>query len=252
MNELRCLDLFKSYGGVTVLQGVTLRVGSGEILGLVGANGAGKSTLIDIISGQLEHDAGHIYLGDTLTSGAGTVARARHGLARTFQHPQIAGDLTVRENVLVGGAVHKLTGAAQVLRAVAKGIFSPYEDQLEEVEDVCAKVALHGIDRLAADVTFGELRLIEIARVLMARPKVVLLDEPFSGVGDSGVQGIIVALAELRRAGCAVVLVDHNIDLLAPLVDRMALLSQGQIVIDTDVQSCLASAVFRKTYIGAH
>lgn len=250
MKELRCQDIFKSYGGVKVLQGVTLKVSSGEILGLVGANGAGKSTLIDIISGQLEHDSGDIHLGNTLTSGVGAAIRARQGLARTFQHPQVARELTVRENVLVGGSVRKLTGTAQVLRAVVKGIFNPYDEEFREVEAICHRVALGSIDRLAGDLTFGELRLIEIARVLMSRPKVVLLDEPFSGVGDSGVQGIIEALAELRQAGCAVLLVDHNIDLLAPLVDRIALLSQGQVVIDSDVQSCLFSPVFRETYIG--
>ncbi len=250
MKDLRCQNIYKSYGGVKVLQGVTLNVRSGEILGLIGANGAGKSTLIDIISGQLEHDSGDIQLGDTLASGVGTVARARQGLARTFQHPQLAHELTVRENVLVGCAVRKLTGFKQVFSAVAKGIFQPYDDDFSEVETVCAKVALGGIDRLAGDLTFGELRLVEIARVLMSRPKVALLDEPFSGVGDSGVEGIIDALAQLRQAGCAILLVDHNIDLLAPLVDRMALLSQGKIVIDSDVQSCLTSPVFRETYIG--
>lgn len=252
MNELRCQELFKSYGGVKVLQGVNLHVRSGEILGLVGANGAGKSTLIDIVSGQQSQDSGAIYLGQDLTTGVNPVYRSRQGLARTFQHPQLARELTLRENVITGCTVKKLGGMGQIFAEVVKGIFHPYDDCFTDAEAVCRRVALKDIDRIASDVTFGEYRLVEIARVLMQEPKVVLLDEPFSGVGDSGIEGIIEALQELRSSGCAVLLVDHNIDLLAPLVDRMALLSQGQIVIDSDVKTCLDSQVFRRTYIGVH
>ena len=249
-SELRCDAVHKSYGGVRVLQGVSLLVSGGEILGLVGANGAGKSTLIDIISGQQLLDSGGIYLGDRLATGFGAVARAREGLARTFQRPQLASELTVRQNVAVGEAVRTLNGLCRSLAAIARGIIQA--DELSPaVEDACDKVALRDIDRIAGEVTFGELRQIEVARVLMQRPHVVLLDEPFSGVGDSGIRGILEALDALRHSGCAVLLVDHNIDLLAPVVDRLALLSQGEIVIDADVPTCLNSAVFRETYIGA-
>ena len=112
MNELRCQDLFKSYGGVKVLQGVHLRVGGGEILGQVHANGAGNSTLIEIVSGQLGHDSGNIYLGETLTSGAGTVQMvirqlAASGIAVVISEPSIRlfGGYLDRGYVLISGRI---------------------------------------------------------------------------------------------------------------------------------------------------
>ncbi len=84
----------------------------------------------------------------------------------------------------------------------------------------------------------------------MQEPKVIVLDEPFSGVGDAGIDGIISAMKKLREMGCAILLVDHNIDLITPLVDRMVLLAQGEILVEGDVETCLSSELFRSTYIG--
>lgn len=250
MNFLRCKEVRKSYGGVKVLLGVNFEVRGGEILGLLGTNGAGKSTLIDIISGITPLGDGAIYLGEHEARGQGSETRAYQGLARTFQHPQVAKDLTLRENVLIGASVGELKGLPRVFSSALGGFFKGWGALGERVERVCDDVALDEIDRLAGEVTFGELRLIEMARVLMQKPKVVLLDEPFSGVGDSGIQGIIHSLGKLKAAGAAVLLVDHNIDILAPQVDRMALLAQGKIVVEGEVQSCLDSPIFRETYIG--
>ncbi len=250
MSYLRCDEVLKSYGGVKVLLGVNFEVNGGEILGLLGTNGAGKSTLIDIISGITPLDSGAIYLGEHEARGLGSEKRAYQGLARTFQHPQVAKELTLRENVLIGASVSELKGLPRVFSSALGGFFKGWGALSEQVEQVCADVALTDIDRLAGEVTFGEFRLVEIARILMQKPKVVLLDEPFSGVGDSGIQGIIYSLGKLKAAGAAVLLVDHNIDILAPQVDRMALLAQGRIVVQGDVQSCLTSPVFRETYIG--
>jgi branched-chain amino acid transport system ATP-binding protein len=250
MNHLRCENIHKSYGGVKVLLGVDFEIRSGEVLGLLGTNGAGKSTLIDIISGVTPPGSGAVYLGGREARGSGGEIRAYQGLARTFQHPQVAKDLTLRENVLIGAGVDELNGLSRVFGSALGGFFKGWGGLNERVERVCADVALHDIDRLAGEVTFGELRLIEVARVLMQKPKVVLLDEPFSGVGDSGIQGIIHSLGKLKAAGAAILLVDHNIDILAPQADRMALLAQGSIVVEGDVRSCLDSPVFRETYIG--
>lgn len=250
MNYLRCEDVRKAYGGVQVLLGVDFEIHSGEVLGLLGTNGAGKSTLIDIISGITPIGSGAIYLGDQEAHGKGSETRASQGLARTFQHPQVAKELTLRENVLIGASVDELKGLPRVFSSALGGFFKGWGTLNDKVEQACAEVALGDIDRLAGEVTFGELRLIEMARVSMQKPKVVLLDEPFSGVGDSGIQGIIHALGKLKAAGAAVLLVDHNIDILAPQVDRMLLLAQGTIVVEGDVKSCLESPIFRQTYVG--
>jgi len=246
---LRCSGIQKAYGGVRVLHGIDLAIASGEILGLVGANGAGKTTLIDIIGGQQRADRGDILLGDIRLTDSPS-ARARRGMARTFQRPQVALELSIRENVAIGLAARELTSLPRIVAEAWRGILSSRVAQAAEVDDTCARLALTGLDRPAEEITFGEMRLVEVARALMQRPKLVILDEPFSGVGDAGVAGITRALQAIRDQGCAVLLVDHNVDLLTSLVDRMAMLAQGEIVIDTDVATCLASERFRSTYIG--
>ncbi len=247
---LRCAGIRKSYGGVGVLHGIDLTIGAGEILGLVGANGAGKTTLIDIIGGQQEANAGELWLAAEPLAGKPS-SRARRGMARSFQLPQVAAELTLRENVAIGLAARELTSVARILARAWRGIVEGTLAESSEVEEVCRRLALHDIDRRAGQVTFGELRLVEIGRALLQRPRIVVLDEPFSGVGDAGIAGIIGALQAIRAQGCAVLLVDHNVDLLISVVDRMALLAQGEIVIDADVPTCLASERFRSTYIGA-
>ena len=247
---IRCLAVHKSYGGVGVLHGVTLHADPGEIVGLVGANGAGKTTLVDIIAGQQRADSGAILLGASELTGAPS-ARALQGLARTFQLPQVAHDLSLRDNVAVGLAARRLISVAHVLRAAWRGIITATTPEQEEIEAVCDRVALADIDRAASEVTFGELRLVEVARALIQHPKLIILDEPFSGVGDSGVKGIMAALAAIKTQGAAVLLIDHNVDLLTDIVDRMALLAQGEIVVDGDVATCVSSERFRSTYIGA-
>ena len=248
-SALRCSGIQKAYGGVRVLHGIDLSIAPGEILGLVGANGAGKTTLIDIICGQQRADRGDILLDEYRLIDSPS-ARARRGMARTFQRPQVALELSIRENVAIGLAARELTSLGRIVAQAWRGIISSGVAQVAEVDDTCARLALIELDRPVADITFGEMRLVEVARALMQQPKLVILDEPFSGVGDVGVAGITRALQAIRTQGCAVLLVDHNVDLLTSLVDRMALLAHGEIVIDTDVATCLASDLFRSTYIG--
>ncbi len=243
-------DIRKNYGGIEVLRGVNLSVGKGEILGLIGANGAGKSTLIDIITGITTASAGEIRLDGQPITAIPADRRAIRGLARTFQHPQVAKELSLRENILAARAAQELRTTGQALTRFFTGFFATADDAGPETDTLCCQLGLTAPDRLASDVTFGELRLTEFARAMCQAPKVIVLDEPFSGVGDAGIEGIIRALRVLREAGTAILLVDHNIDLITPLVDRMVLLAQGEILIEGDVQSCLASDLFRRTYIG--
>lgn len=247
---LVCNDIHKSYGGVSVLRGVKLEVRAGEILGLIGANGAGKSTLIDIISGLTPATSGEIRIAGTSMLQSNAASRAQSGMARTFQHPQIAGELTLRQNILAACAAEQLASTGSALKSFLSGFINVFTDRDDEVDDICASLGLANPDRFASEVTFGELRLVEFARALIRKPRVVVLDEPFSGVGDQGISGILDALRTLRATGCAILLVDHNIDLITPLVDRMVLLAQGEILVEGDVDTCLSSELFRSTYIG--
>ena len=248
-SALVCKDIRKSYGGLQVLQGVDLSVSKGEILGLVGANGAGKTTLIDVICGQQEANAGSASIGATRIRGTPHL-RARQGLARTFQAPQFAPELSVRQNMLVGLAAAKLRSFTRCIVEIGMAALGFAKSEVAKADEVAEKLSLSGIDRAARDVTFGELRLMEIGRAILQDPEVMILDEPFSGVGDAGLKAITEALRAVRTQGAAVMIIDHNVDLLTSVVDRMALLAAGRIVVDGPVETCLTSDVFRKTYIG--
>lgn len=239
----------KSYGGLTVLRGVDIHVEPGEILGLVGANGAGKSTFVDIVTGITAANEGDIRLGGEALSGPPS-QRAKRGLARTFQHPQLALEMSLRENIAVGCSTSALSSWMGAVSAAAKGIFGGSKVDASAIEKVASELGLHDLDRSAHEVSFGELRLVEVARALMQSPRLLILDEPFSGVGDSGTSGIIFALKRVRDSGCAVLLIDHNVDLLVEAVDRMALLSQGRVTVEGSVADCMSNAEFRSTYIG--
>jgi branched-chain amino acid transport system ATP-binding protein len=239
----------KSYGGVEVLRGVDLTVRPGEIHGLIGANGAGKSTLIDILCGQNRHDAGEITLrGKALAGSPGR--RSRSGLARTFQQPQVSSQLTVAENISLGLAGAELSGLPRILTRIARDILTPHRDTDARVVAAADAVGLDRLDRLVGSLSFGEMRLVEVARALIATPSLVLLDEPFPGVGDRGLQATLAALQRLRVAEQSVLLVDHNVDVVLGLVDRVSLLVKGVIAFVGTPAECQRSEVFRSVYLG--
>jgi branched-chain amino acid transport system ATP-binding protein len=245
---LDATNVGKSFAGLTALRGVTLSVGYGEVLGLLGANGAGKTTLLDIVGGEQSADVGAVRLSGEPLSGPPHV-RARRGLSRTFQHPQVSAELTVAENVAVGLAGRHLTGWRGVLTVAASCArgSAPWRSAANEA---CRAVGLDRLERPASALSFGELRLVEVARALVQRPRVLLLDEPFPGLEDDGVGRLITAIRSVAERGCAVILVDHNINLVAGLVDRVVLLARGEVAFEGAVADCMASTVFQEEYVG--
>jgi branched-chain amino acid transport system ATP-binding protein len=249
MSELlRCQDVAKKYGGVVALRGVDFHVSEGEIVGLVGANGAGKSTLIDIISGITPPTSGRVMMAGQPVRG-GAAKRSRHGIARTFQMPQYATELTLRENIAAGLAGRRIGNWWSVTMQAALALVG-VPGWGDEADRVSREVGLQRIDRLASEVSFGELRLVEVARALIQQPRLVMLDEPFPGLDETGVAGVMTSLRHLRDRGHGVLLVDHNVDMVASVVDRIVLLADGEIVLSADVETCLKSAIFRERYLG--
>ncbi|WP_220451187.1 ABC transporter ATP-binding protein [Nocardioides dongkuii] len=250
---LTCVGVNKSYGGVQAVKDVAISVAAGEIVGLVGPNGAGKTTLVDVITGQQQADTGDIRISGTRLTGPPSVRARRAGFARTFQHPQLALDMTIRENLLigaVGGSMGRLPG---VLRRVATGMFVPTAGADEQrVRDVAADFGLTGLHRLVADLTLGEQRLVEVARAMLRVPQVLLLDEPFAGGDLRGVGAMTRGLERVLDRGCGVLLVDHNIDIVAGLVHRMVLMDQGAVVFEGPPDVALASQEMRDVYFGGH
>lgn len=242
--------LTKRYGGVTALADVDFALRAGEVLGLVGPNGAGKTTLVDLISGAQSATAGELTLrGAKLTGPASR--RARAGLGRTFQYPQLALELNVRDNLLLGRAARRHATPWQMIVGAFVGALRPRAAADDAaVRAIAGELGISGLGRAAGDLSLGEQRLVEVGRALGQDPLVMLLDEPFAGSDARGVAGIVEVIHTVRRRGHAVILVDHNVDLVARLVDRVMLLDRGQVVFDGDPRECLASPQMQNVYFG--
>lgn len=249
---LHCREVSKTYGAVRAVDSVSLTVHAGEVLGLVGPNGAGKTTLEDLIGGEQRPDTGTIHaVGRPLTGPPSRRARF-NGMARTFQHPQVALDMTVRENMIVGLAARSMGSLGGMLRQLLRGMVSASDPGLNlEVDRVAAALGLEAIDRYCMELTLGELRLLEVGRALLMKPALMLLDEPFAGSDARGVSGIRSAIAEILKSGCGVILVDHNVDIVASLAHRIVLLNLGAKVFDGSPRDCLASPEMQAVYFGS-
>lgn len=248
---LECAHVTKTYGGVHAVADVALRLEEGQILGLVGPNGAGKTTLVDVICGVQRADSGEITVHGRRLTGSPARRALRGGLARTFQHPQLASELTVYDNILVGLVAHRLSGIAAVTKALTVGLVdSRAHESTGKIEAICEALHIGGLRRECSELTLGEMRLVEVARALMQEPKILLLDEPFAGSDAHGVAGLSSALSQILARGCGVILVDHNVDIVAALVDRIVLMDQGRVVFDGPAAECLSSGQMREVYFG--
>lgn len=248
---LDCREVSKAFGAVRAVNAVSLNLHAGEVLGLVGPNGAGKTTLVDLIGGEQRPDSGSIQASGSLLTGSPSRRARVNGLARTFQHPQVAPDMTARENMLVGLAARSMGTLGGMLRQMVRGMVRGGDAQLQrEVERVAESLGLQDIDRACMELTLGELRLLEVGRALLTRPALMLLDEPFAGSDARGVAGIRTAIDEILKTGCGVILVDHNVDIVASLAHRIALLNLGAKAFDGSPAECLSSAEMQAVYFG--
>jgi branched-chain amino acid transport system ATP-binding protein len=214
--ELHEIDMH--FGGVQVLKNVSVDAGEGEVFGLIGPNGAGKSTLFNIASGLLTPARGRVVLDGRDITKLRPDSRARRGLARTFQRLETFRVLTVRENVLV---------AAEIRRRWSHDRTSPKAIADELLE----RVGLTEIaDRVVDTLSTGSARLVEVARALATKPRVLLLDEPASGLNDQETRRLGELLGSLGREGLTVVLVEHDVSLVMEVCARVAVLDNGSIL----------------------
>jgi branched-chain amino acid transport system ATP-binding protein len=242
--------LTKRYGGVAALTDVSFELRAGEILGLVGPNGAGKTTLVDLICGAQPATAGRLTLRGVRLAGPAS-RRAQHGLARTFQYPQLALELSVRDNLVLGRAAGRHASLWRMVAGAVVGALHPGDAADDAaVRAIADELGIGRLDRPAGELGLGEQRLVEVGRALGQDPLVMLLDEPFAGSDGHGVAGIIEVIRTVQRRGHAVILVDHNVDLVAGLVDRIILLDRGRAVFDGDPARCLASRQMQEVYFG--
>ncbi|MGH9109791.1 MAG: ABC transporter ATP-binding protein [Acidimicrobiales bacterium] len=212
----------KSFGGLRALDGCSLTVEEGEIAGLIGPNGSGKTTLFNVITGYVRPDSGVITLRDRPITGARPAKVFDLGLGRTFQITRIFARLTVFENMLVATQRHE-----GWLRSVVKGASSPSERrramEMLDFVGLAANAALP-----AGNLSFGQRKLLELAYVLIADPVVVLLDEPAGGINPTLINEIGERIRTLNRSGRTFLVVEHNMEFVMGLCDRVTVMHQGR------------------------
>lgn len=232
-------------GGARILHDVSLQVGTGEMVGVIGPNGAGKTTLFNIISGVMIPTSGTVRLAGNDVTGHKVHQRARVGLGRTFQTSSVFAGLTAGENVRLA-AQSKLGGATSPWR------FPRLGDEAAQVADRClGEVGLaHHTDTGAGVLSHGDKRKLEIAMLLATEPEVVLLDEPMAGVGSGDVAGLVEVIRRLHASGRTVLMVEHHMEVLLGLVDRVAVMHHGELLAIDTPKAVMANTEVQKAYLG--
>lgn len=232
---LRAVKLNKSFKGRKVVSDVSFTVESGEIVGLLGPNGAGKTTSFYMVAGLVKPDTGEVFIDDRAIQDEPMFQRAREGLSYLAQEPSIFRRLTVEENILVALEAQGFRGAER--RKRLDGLLESFK--LEHVRESLG-IALSG----------GERRRVEIARALAARPKFLLLDEPFAGIDPIAVSDIQNLISDLKDLGIGVLITDHNVRETLRICQRAYILKDGAIQVEGSSDEITNSPVAKKFYLG--
>jgi branched-chain amino acid transport system permease protein len=228
--ELEVRNVSRSFGGVRALQNVSMRVSPGSVHALIGPNGAGKTTLINILTGFYRADLGELAMDGAVLRLRSLSDAASLGIGRTFQTIKLFGDLTVLEQVMVGFARHSKVGILGALIG-GRGLRRDAERSAADAQELIRFVGLNGFENASASrLAYGHRRLVEIARALAVRPKVLLLDEPAAGLVAQEIEALADVIRRLRECGLTIVLVEHHMDLIVSVSDRITVLDYGEVI----------------------
>jgi ABC-type branched-subunit amino acid transport system ATPase component len=237
----------RHFGGVKAIDGLDLQVREGEILGLIGPNGSGKSTAVNVVTGLFPVTSGSIYFGKEEIGKLPTHKRLHLGIARTFQNIRLFGQLTVWQNLWVAqnspedrarrGFLARWLGGQRGVRAEIS--------QLLEFSGLA-----HKQDELAANLAFGEQRRLELARALATRPKLLLLDEPAAGMNSEEIGQLRERILRTRERGITIVLVEHVMELVMGVTDRIVVLNFGRKIAEGTPSEIQGSPLVKKAYLG--
>jgi branched-chain amino acid transport system permease protein len=238
----------KTFGGLVAVNDVSFSVHAGEIIGLIGPNGAGKSTTFNLVSGVLALSGGEVHFRGQRVDGLPSRQIARRGLSRTFQHVKLIPEMTVLENVALGGYLRSSKGTLSAMlrrnRAEERQLFAEAHKQLERI----------GLaDRMfepAGNLALGPQRMVEIARALATDPALLLLDEPAAGLRLKEKQALAAVLRQLKGQGLSILLVEHDMDFVMGLTDRIVVMEFGTRLMDGTPAEVQASPAVRAAYLG--
>jgi branched-chain amino acid transport system ATP-binding protein len=231
-------------GGATILDDISVAVGAGELLGIIGPNGAGKSSLVNIMSGVVRPTTGTIELAGREVTRLSATARAARGLARSFQTSALFDGLTAAENVRLAIQGSR-AGRLSLLRSASSSA------PAGQVEGLLDRVRMPGrADAVAGALSHGDRRKLELAMAMASQPRVLLLDEPMAGVSAEDVEGLTSIIADVRDSGVAVLMVEHHMDVVLGLADRVAVLHHGRLLALGSADEVTADAEVQQAYLG--
>ena len=245
MLEIKTLS--KHFGGVKAVDNLDLQVERGEIVGLIGPNGSGKSTLVNLVCGVLKPTSGEVIFEGHSMAGQVPSARLRHGIARTFQNIRLFGGLTVWQNLWVARNSNEDIRSQSILRRWL-GSATTLKKEIEtmlEFSDLADKA-----DVLASNLAFGEQRRLELARAVAAKPRLLLLDEPAAGMNQTEVAELEQRIRRLREQGITILLVEHVMQLVMGVTDRIAVLNFGSKIAEGTPNDIQENTAVQEAYLG--
>lgn len=244
---LELKSVSRHFGGVRAVDGLSLEVPTGQIFGLIGPNGSGKSTTVNLVAGLFPVTSGDIVFNGDNIAPLPTHTRLAHGIARTFQNIRLFGQLTVWQNLWVAQNSPE--------DRVKRGFFSRWLGGQSGVRAEISQLLefsglAHKQDELASNLAFGEQRRLELARALATRPKLLLLDEPAAGMNSEEIGQLRERILKMRERGITILLVEHVMELVMGVTDRIAVLNFGQKIAEGTPTEIQNDPAVRKAYLG--
>ena len=242
---IRAEGLSKSFGGVRAVQDISISVPEKSIFALIGPNGAGKSTLLNLLSGIYQPDAGSLHLEERTLIGVPAYQRVRLGIARTFQKIRLFKQLTLLENVRAGFHIHQDAPFWEYLLRGNTGRFHAEALELLDFVGLAARA-----NQRAGALPYGQQRMLEIARALATRPRLFMLDEPAAGLNAAEMKFLLARLEQIRDRGITVLVVEHNMDLVMNVAQRVFVMDHGVALFEGAPREVQANPRVIEAYLG--
>jgi branched-chain amino acid transport system ATP-binding protein len=244
MSLLAVRGLSKSFGGVHAVDRVAFSVAAGELLAMIGPNGAGKTTCFNLINGQLQADAGEVLFEEKEIQGLAPRERCRLGIGRTFQVAATFGSMTVRENVQLAVLSNERN---------LNSVFSSFERTSKvRANEILEQVGMDALaDKRCAELAYGDLKRVELAVALAARPRLLLMDEPTAGMAPAERHGLMELVRQISRGeNLSVLFTEHDMDVVFANADRVIVLADGELIAQGTPAAVRADARVRSVYLG--
>jgi branched-chain amino acid transport system ATP-binding protein len=250
---LEVIELTKRFGGLTALSDVSFSIAPGEIVGIFGPNGSGKTTLLSLITGILAPSAGRILWKSTEIQGWSPHVIAAAGVVKTFQNPQLFLELPIFDNVAIAShlRLQRQLGLRRLTELLPWRNAAHHSEVMQRIDRILALCRLDGVrDRLAAELSYGQEKMLGVAMAMMCEPDLLLLDEPASGLGEDEIRTLEEVLRDLRGAATTLCVIDHKVEFLARVADRAIALQQGLIIAQGAPDEVLQHPRVIEAYLG--